>query len=69
MKSLGVLSPLYPSPAVDLTSPKRAKAQLGSLQSESMTQRTENLVVQVSASGRLQIGASSRRIAPNFNLG
>ncbi|MET3664916.1 hypothetical protein [Caulobacter sp. 1776] len=65
MKSLGVFTRLYPSPAVDLTSPKRAKAQLGSIHGQIVAAVPENRAIPRSATD----GAATRRIVPNFNLG
>jgi hypothetical protein len=65
MKSLRVFSWLYPSPAVDLTSPKRAKAQLVALQGENVATDPERAGVFSVVAMR----ASTGRIAPNFNVG
>jgi hypothetical protein len=65
MKSLRLVSWLYPSPAVDLTSPKRAKAQLVALQGENVAGRLKCVGVFSVLTKR----AATGRIAPNFNVG
>jgi hypothetical protein len=50
---------------MDLTSPKRAKAQLGSIHGQNMAVTCENRPFRPPSAG----GAATRRIVPNFNLG